>query len=156
MVITDDFRLVGRRRDTCVLGNCGRIHRQNIHWGEGSTALQWRRASDAIRQNRIKEAHHHSTQKFKKGKTLITLSHYNKGIGNSMCLSCRQVGKILPPYWQDFATALAKVCQKHGNGLAKLLSSRQWVNITIKIVSSHQFTSKRHQIACESDINAVS
>ena len=38
--------------------------------------------------------------------------------------SCLLVGKVLPYHWQDFATALAKlcigmakVCQKHGNGL---------------------------------------
>jgi hypothetical protein len=39
-----------------------------------------------------------------------------------VCLSCRQVGKILPPYWQDFAIGMAKVCQKHDNGLAKRIT----------------------------------
>ena len=38
-------------------------------WGEGSTALQWRRASDAIRQNRIKRSpSSFYTKSFKKRK----------------------------------------------------------------------------------------
>jgi hypothetical protein len=32
---------------------------------------------------------------------------------------CRQIGKVLPPSWQDFVTALAKLCHRHGKSLPK-------------------------------------
>lgn len=32
---------------------------------------------------------------------------------------CRQVGKVLPPSWQDFAALLAKLCHSHGKSLPK-------------------------------------
>lgn len=35
------------------------------------------------------------------------------------CLSCRQVGKVLPPHWQSFAKGMAKLCQYGGKTLAK-------------------------------------
>jgi len=33
---------------------------------------------------------------------------------------CRQLDKVLPYYWQDFATALANFCHRHGNVLPNL------------------------------------
>ena len=32
---------------------------------------------------------------------------------------CRQIGKVLPPSWQDFVTALAKLCHRYGKSLPK-------------------------------------
>lgn len=31
---------------------------------------------------------------------------------------CHRIGKALPPYWQNFANAVAKVCQYDGKTLA--------------------------------------
>ena len=33
----------------------------------------------------------------------------------TMFFSCLLVGKVLPSHWQGFATALEKLCHRHGN-----------------------------------------
>jgi len=43
-------------------------------------------------------------------------------LADKLARFCLLLGKTLPPHWQNFAIGLAKVYQKHGNRLAKLLS----------------------------------
>ena len=53
----------------------------------------------------------------------ITSNYYYKNYpeGKITTLSyCQQFDKVLPYYWQDFATALANFCHRHGNVLPNL------------------------------------
>jgi hypothetical protein len=39
--------------------------------------------------------------------------------GTFFRFSCHAYDKVLPSHWQDFATALAKLCHRHGKSLPR-------------------------------------
>jgi hypothetical protein len=56
-----------------------------------------------------------------------------------LAILCHRIGKTLPSPWQNFAIALAKVCQRQGKELAKLRSNKQQVKA---IPQSHHHIGK--------------
>ena len=61
------------------------------------------------------------------GKTNIGTCFF---LPKKQCFSCLLVGKVLPSHWQGFATALAKLCHRHGKKFAKGKASG-WQNFLL-------------------------